>query len=231
MALGDYRILPGLVTEEIGQEILVCDTDLAVVHRVSGPAADVLRQVLATGGEPVALEGDDITSGLVAAGVLVSAEVPADLVSRRSFVSAAAAVGAIGIVTLALPRAAAASSTVDPSLVPPPPPPEPDPVVQGFRTQITYPDLDAPENELDRTARVFWGQTPAGSGGGAFTYQVTITGSLNSFNPIVRTFSSGVQNSVFIPEWKVGETITGVFVTTSLATPVSGDTRTTMRTG
>jgi len=115
MALGDYRIVPGLVTEEIGQEILVCDTDLALVHRVSGPAADVLRQVLATGGEPVALESDDITSGLVAAGVLVAAGAPGDLVSRRSFVSGAAAVGAIGIVTLALPRAAAASSVVEPS--------------------------------------------------------------------------------------------------------------------
>jgi hypothetical protein len=110
MALGDYLILPGLVTEEIGQEILVCDTDLAVVHRVSGPAADVLRQVLANRGAPAALESDDITSGLVAAGVLIAADAPGDLVSRRSFVSAAAAVGAIGIVTLALPRAAAASS-------------------------------------------------------------------------------------------------------------------------
>jgi hypothetical protein len=113
MALGDYRILPGLVTEEIGQEILVCDTDLAVVHRVSGPAADVLRQVLASGGAPAALQNDDVTSGLVAAGVLVAVDAPAELVSRRSFVGAAAAVGAFGIVTLALPRAAAASSSIE----------------------------------------------------------------------------------------------------------------------
>jgi hypothetical protein len=112
MALGDYRIVPGLVTEEIGREILVCDADLALVHRVSGRAADVLRQVLANRGEPAALESDDITSGLVAAGVLVAAGAPGDLVSRRSFVNAAAAVGAMGIVTLALPRAAAASSVV-----------------------------------------------------------------------------------------------------------------------
>jgi len=112
MALGDYRIVPGLVTEEIDQEILVCDTDLAVVHRVSGPAADVLRQVLASGGAPAALQDDDVTSGLVTAGVLVAADAPADLFSRRSFVNAAAAVGAMGIVTLALPRAAAASSVV-----------------------------------------------------------------------------------------------------------------------
>jgi len=225
MALGDYRILPGLVTEEIGQEILVCDTDLAVVHRVSGPAADVLRQVLATGGGPAALESDDITSGLVAAGVLVAADAPADLVSRRSFVSAAAAVGAMGIVTLALPRAAAASSVVDPSLVPPSPPP--DPVVASANTQIQYPASVGTFSQgvAGENVQVRWTEV---SGETSFNFQVTIRPLFgNSFETIV---SSAIQSgdsytTFYVPGLKVGDFLEVLFVTVGLISNVTGEER------
>jgi len=238
MALGDYRILPGLVTEEIGQEILVCDTDLAVVHRVSGPAADVLRQVLANRGAPAALESDDITSGLVTAGVLVSADAPADDVTRRSFVRAAAAVGAMGIVTLALPRAAAASSgnvdgfnssatplvfvSVDPD-----------------NTGIDYPGFAANENDDVRTVALRWVEKTAATGGGPFAFNVRITGSNSpdSFVPFTltglpsspRAPATRVETQVTIPGWEAGESLTVDFVTRNVDPRVSGSSRFQLR--
>jgi len=225
MALGDYRIVPGLVTEEIGQEILVCDTDLAVVHRVSGPAADVLRQVLATGGAPVALESDDITSGLVTAGVLVAADAPADLVSRRSFVSAAAAVGAIGIVTLALPRAAAASSGdsnsdllagTDTFTV----------FVADFGFEYPTRDQSIPRDDRPDYIGVLWNQATEQEGGGPFIFKVTITGPIDN-TVVVENLASlppgtGSYTAIFVPGWTTGETINVAFTTTSLVTQVSG---------
>lgn len=110
-----YRMAAGLVVEEVDGEFLVCDADRAVVHRVGGASGEVLRRVLVAGGAQVVLEGDDVVSGLQDVGVLVAADAAVGGVSRRSFVGAAA-VGAFGVVTLALPRAAAASSAAGPDV-------------------------------------------------------------------------------------------------------------------
>jgi hypothetical protein len=216
MALGDYRIVPGLVTEEIGQEILVCDTDLAVVHRVSGPAADLLRQVLATGGAPAALQDDDITAGLVAAGVLVAADAPAELVSRRSFVGAAAAVGAFGIVTLALPRAAAASSGDETT---PPPEPTVSTVADPNRTQIQYPSDDG-NFTLGRDVEnidVRWRE--ASENPSPFSWRVTVTPTDGATFAAVtsETFAAGpAYRTVYVPGWLAGERATVTFFSVDL---------------
>jgi hypothetical protein len=191
----------------------------------------VLRQVLATGSAPAALESDDITSGLVAAGVLVAVDAPADLVSRRSFVSAAAAVGAMGIVTLALPRAAAASSVVDPSLVPPPP----DTVVEAKLTGIEYP----PGGNVDAVG-VRWQESDL-PGGGSFSFRVRIEAFMdkdfNQFNPTRVLVTSGVllstsgddYQTILVPGWNSGEWIRVFFETVGLQTEIQGDTRSTQR--
>jgi hypothetical protein len=225
MALGDYRIVPGLVTEEIGQEILVCDTDLAVVHRVSGPAADVLRQVLASGGAPVALESDDITSGLVAAGVLVAADAPGDLVSRRSFVGAAAAVGAMGIVTLALPRAAAASSNIDPnnSL-----PPEPDPLINASLTQNQYPASagEFTTGTAGENIQVRWTDIP---GEKSFFFRVLIEPAFGqgTFATVEATNipSGSSYTNFFVPGFEVENVARVRFFTIGLISNVTGEAR------
>jgi hypothetical protein len=228
MAVRDYRIVPGLVTKEQDQdqEMLVCDTDSAVVHRVSGDTAAVLRQVLATGGGPVAFENDGITSGLVEAGVLVAVDAPAGFVSRRSLVSTAAAVGPIGIVALALPGAAAASSADDPD----PSALESDPVVVTTLTRISYPADNPVAGTGDSNIEVRWLQF-TGTGGGAFTFQVSIIGNAaNSQVSETRTnLASNTTHTIFIANWADGEQITVTYVTTSLRNNVTGQNRTTTR--
>jgi len=189
-----------------------------VVHRVSGPAADLLRQVLATGGAPAALQDDDITAGLVAAGVLVAADAP-DLVSRRSFVSAAAAVGAIGIVTLALPRAAAASSAE--VFVPATNPDGSFVTARNDFTGTTY--FAGAPNQIG----VFWVQS-----NGAFNYQVVIS-QVNGLNgPVIkellRTTLPSVTNTssatILSPTgWTVGQRIRIEFFTIGLSNNVTGN--------
>ncbi len=114
MAEQNFTLAPGLVFEDLEQEILVCDTDQALVHRISGPTADVLRRVIANDGDPITHDDDDLTRGLVDIGVIVTGNTAeSGVLSRRRVIGAGAAVGTIGIATLVLPRAAAASSLGD----------------------------------------------------------------------------------------------------------------------
>lgn len=99
---------PGLRIDRIGTEAVVLDPAGGRVHRLTGDSSEVLRLLVADGREVADLPARlaPAVLGLRTAGVLRGG------VGRRRAL-ATAAVGAVGIVTMALPTAAAATSDVD----------------------------------------------------------------------------------------------------------------------
>jgi hypothetical protein len=103
---GSHRAMRrGLRIDRLGTEVVVLDAEAALVHRLTGPAAEVVNTVVM---RDVAV--DDLPSrlapavaGLREAGVL-RGDVP-----RRQALGAAVA-GAVGILTVVLPAATAAAS-------------------------------------------------------------------------------------------------------------------------
>lgn len=123
-----YQIDPALLVEELGDELLVCDPTHLLVHRLRGDSAVLVRQVHSAS-QPVALTSGPEVEALLTAGILLRADADpsaasalhtagsagagasgARVMSRRFVVHGAAAMGAVGLVTAALPGAAAASS-------------------------------------------------------------------------------------------------------------------------
>lgn len=96
---------PGLRVDRLGTEVVVLDATSALVHRLNGPAAEVLNRVVLRGQAVADLPArlGPAVAGLREAGVL-RGEVP-----RRQALGAAAA-GTVGILTLVLPAAAAAAT-------------------------------------------------------------------------------------------------------------------------
>ncbi|MGZ4588917.1 MAG: twin-arginine translocation signal domain-containing protein, partial [Mycobacteriaceae bacterium] len=101
---------PGLIMEEVGDEIVVVDPDTQRAHALSGLAARVF--VASEDGrftgedDPAAV--DAAVAGLVEAGLLV----PTVGISRRVLLQRAGVVAAAaGIITIGLPTAANAAST------------------------------------------------------------------------------------------------------------------------
>lgn len=101
------RLRPGLRVDRVGEELLVLDGSSHRVHRLRGPAADVVRRLRDGVAVPF---GDPEVVRVVAA--LRSAGVVEGGVSRRRALGAAAAAG-LGIMTLSLPGAAMASTHID----------------------------------------------------------------------------------------------------------------------
>ena len=99
---------PGLRVDRLGTEVVVLDAGSALVHRLAGPAAEVLDRIVLHGHAVADLPGrlGPAVAGLRAAGVLRGD------VARRQLLGAGAA-GAVGILTLPLPASATAASDGD----------------------------------------------------------------------------------------------------------------------
>lgn len=95
----------GLRVDRVGTEAVVLDPVAALVHRLTGPAAEVMAELVMRGRDVADLPARlaPAVAGLRQAGVLRGE------VSRRQALGTAA-VGAVGIMTLALPWAATAAS-------------------------------------------------------------------------------------------------------------------------
>ena len=95
----------GLRVDRVGTEAVVLDPVAALVHRLTGPAAEVMAELVMRGRDVADLPARlaPAVAGLRQAGVLRGE------VSRRQALGTAA-VGAVGIMTLALPSAATAAS-------------------------------------------------------------------------------------------------------------------------
>jgi hypothetical protein len=95
--------------ESIDHELVVLDSRSGVVHRLDASAASVVNRVLSGDLDEAALTAHqrDAVAALESIGVLVTHDTPGGL-SRRSALVGAAAV--VGVTTIMLPFAAAASS-------------------------------------------------------------------------------------------------------------------------
>ena len=102
---GAYSLNPTVLWEEVGGEILVLDSGLHAVHRLTGTHASTFL-ALATSGDTVGGEG--ALGDLISLG-LVHHHTPDSHLSRRHLVTAMAAGATIG--ALALPSAAVGSSS------------------------------------------------------------------------------------------------------------------------
>ena len=101
---GSISLRDGLISESLNGEMVVLDSAAGVVHRLSGPALDVVALV-AEGESDVPAEYSDTVDHLLELGIVVARGM-----SRRTVLRAGTAAAAVGIVTLVLPSAAAASS-------------------------------------------------------------------------------------------------------------------------
>lgn len=98
---GRLRVVPGVVVEELGGDLMVMVPGSPEVLTLSGESARVLRQVQA--GEAVA--SHDAVSELIDRGVLQATKL-----SRRGLIKAGAVGAGAGIAVMAMPGVAAASS-------------------------------------------------------------------------------------------------------------------------
>jgi len=96
--------------EAVGFDYFVYDTSTSEVQRITDRAAVALREVL-NGRDPVLMGLGDVLEILVDCGIVVPAD--GSKVSRRRMLGLAAAASAVGIVTVSLPSAVAATSTED----------------------------------------------------------------------------------------------------------------------
>jgi hypothetical protein len=99
------KINPSVVCEQVGDDVVVLDSENSAVVTLTGDNAKIVRLVLA--GENLS-ETEPGVAELLAQGVLVSES--SSGLSRRSLVMSGAAVGVGGVVALSLPAAANASS-------------------------------------------------------------------------------------------------------------------------
>jgi len=122
-----YVVVGGLATQEVGEELLLCDASGSAVHRISGDARRHFERVAQGDGE---LPDDQVTAALVAANVLLPVGTDGTIsrtegMSRRRVMAlSAAAAAAAGVATIGLPSAAAAQSPgpgPDPGPFPPVP--------------------------------------------------------------------------------------------------------------
>ena len=102
------KIKPSIVCEEVGDDVVVLDSQSQSVVSVSGVGGSVIKRMLA--GEPVGKDEPGV-SELVDQGILVTEE--SNTVSRRTLMVSGAAMGAGGIVALSLPGVAMASSIAE----------------------------------------------------------------------------------------------------------------------
>lgn len=104
----------GLVLESVGDELLVLDTETGAIHRLLPEAAQYLRMVergeIATDIRASQTLHDLIDAGLIE--VPPTSEGPHGLTRRQMLGVAAATVGAVSVITAALPSAAAAATVV-----------------------------------------------------------------------------------------------------------------------
>jgi hypothetical protein len=101
------RLTPGLWAETVGEDVLVLDADRAVVHHLSGASAEAVRAVVA-GHAPRSLP-DDVRFALrtlVDSGLVTSEA----RLTRRGLLRTGGALAGVGLATIALPTAAAATS-------------------------------------------------------------------------------------------------------------------------
>jgi hypothetical protein len=103
---GRLRVVPGVVVEELGGNLMVMVPGLSGVLTLSGESARVLRQVQA--GEAVV--SHDAVSELIDRGVLQE-----KAMSRRGLIKAGAVGAGAGIAVMAMPGVAAAASVASAS--------------------------------------------------------------------------------------------------------------------
>lgn len=107
---------PDLIVDDVGTEVLICDPKGARVHRLEGDAAELARSMRAAS-HPVECPMTPVLDGLLDAGIVMEHDdrhgglvTSGRTMSRRSMMGLGAAATAAGIITLALPEAAAAVS-------------------------------------------------------------------------------------------------------------------------
>lgn len=102
----DLVVVPGLVTHQVGPDIVVVDHHGKFVLTATGPAAEALRSINA--GTPAPERLNDAISVLTELGIIA----PNHHLSRRQLLRSGFATAAVGITILALPSAAAAASAL-----------------------------------------------------------------------------------------------------------------------
>jgi hypothetical protein len=210
-----YHLSEESRVEEFGDELLICSPANSAVHRMVGPAADAVRTALAAGHAGVELSDDETTLALVGAGILVQTPpqghemAPAgSRISRRRMIGVGAvAAGAVGLVTLTLPGAAAAASGGEPD---PDLPREPDESITS-----SYSGTGGNAGRL----QVFWESGPDAF---EYTYSITIISGTPSGQPLSGTLASGSSFNV-IYNLEPNSSISVTF--TSLTNPAASTTQ------
>lgn len=104
-----YKVSPGVIVEAVGFEYLVLHRSTGAVQRLENGSAVALREVLA-GRDPHSMGLGDVLEILVDLRIV---EPVGGAVSRRKLLGLSAAAAGVGIVTITMPQALAASSTED----------------------------------------------------------------------------------------------------------------------
>jgi len=99
-----FKLAPGILTEKIGEDVLVFADKSGQVLKVSGPVKAIIEQ--AHLGAPIRSAEANVVQELVNRGILV----PTGGVSRRSALKAGVVWAGASVATLSLPGVAAASS-------------------------------------------------------------------------------------------------------------------------
>ncbi len=108
MVNDSVRVVTGVSVEILDNEVVVLDPRSGLVHRLTGMAAQVV-QTIHDGAHESAQWSEQELEAISVLADLGIVEAPSGL-SRRSLLTMAAAGAAVGVVTLALPGAAAAAS-------------------------------------------------------------------------------------------------------------------------
>lgn len=117
-----FWLNPTLIIEELGDELLICDTEYSLVHRLEGEPAHMVKAFRAHGESPCEMPPSPTLDALVGAGIVLSV-IPTESdqgssmrlppLSRRKLMRYGAVATTVGLATLALPEAAAAQSVPD----------------------------------------------------------------------------------------------------------------------
>lgn len=168
------ELKPDLIADDVGAEILVCDPKSALVHRLDGDAAALVRSIRAVS-QPLDCPMTAVLEGLVDAGIVVehsssrhglvtSGRTTMGLtMSRRSMMGLGAVATAAGIVTLSLPDAVAAMSE---------PPNQPLVISSALDEDnevFYFTGLQITSGSLGRRMGIYWEPVPA-----SFTYRYEI---------------------------------------------------------
>ena len=196
------RINASLKTEVVNGEVLVLDSQSSVVHRLTGDAATYVTRLINEPGTE--LPDNEITAGLITSGIVEETSM-----SRRRLVATAASLAAMGIVTLALPSAAAAASG-----------PVSGPGGSNPGEEYQTPSITAKKTVVgglanQRIVEVSWFRDETG-GSGAVIFDVVVSGAGVNNVPVTASGQIGLWSSASLNStWSTGETVTVTVTGTS----------------